>query len=251
MALGRGAKIAIGCVAATLVVVAGVCIMVFGVAWWGYGKAKQAAQGLEADQKRIESARAQANAHPFTAPTDGTIQEDRLLKFLAVRRRLYGVYAKYQDKLEAMDKAGKPDPLFITQAYSAINELRTATAEGLAEQGMSEDEYRYLVAAVYKTMISGGISAGGKSIAELSRAAMESAAQQAEQAAAEAEKNPSLPESAKEQLREAARQARAQVAQAVEVTKEAQVPQQNVELFRKHQAEIQKYAMSGLEFLGL
>jgi hypothetical protein len=29
------------------------------------------------------------------------------------------------------------------------------------------------------------------------------------------------------------------------------VPQQNIELFRKYEAEIKKYAMSGLEWIGL
>jgi hypothetical protein len=252
VALSRGAKIAIGCGVAFLAVAIGVSAMVFGVAWWGYGKAKQAVQGIEADQKRIEAAQAKANANPFTPPADGVIEEERLVKFLAVRRKLYGVYAKYKDMIEAQEKSGKqPDLKVMGQALGAVNELRAATAEGLAEQGMSEDEYRYLATVVYKTMLAGGVSAGGQSLKELAQAAAEAAAQQAEQAAAEAERNPDLPEAAKQQLREAARQAREQAAQAVDSMKEIEVPPQNLALFRKHQDEIQQYAMTGLELLGL
>jgi hypothetical protein len=253
MPLSRGAKIALGCGVALLAVVVGVSVLVFGAAWWGYGKARQVARQVEGDQKRIEAARAQANANPFTPPADGVIQEERLVKFLAVRRKLYGVYAKYKDVIEDQEKSGKqPGLQFVGQAFTAVNELRTVTAEGLAEQGMSEEEYRYLVTAVYKTMLGGGFSAGGQSLPELARTATEAAAQQAERAAEEAERNPDLPESAKQQLREAARQAREQAAQAVESMKGvADVPPQNLALYRKYQDEIQQYAMTGLELLGL
>jgi hypothetical protein len=100
-------------------------------------------------------------------------------------------------------------------------------------------------------MLAGGVSAGGQSLKELAQTAAEAGAQQAEQAAAEAERNPDLPEAAKQQLREAARQAREQAAQAVDSMKEIEVPPQNLALFRKHQDEIQQYAMTGLELLGL
>jgi hypothetical protein len=250
--LSGGAKIAIGCGVAFLAGVIALAAVGFGLAWWGYGKAKQVAQDIGGDVQRIEAARAKANANPFTPPADGVIQEERLVKFLAVRRKLYGVYAKYKDVIEAQDKTGKdPDLKFMGQAFAAINELRTVTAEGLAEQGMSEDEYRYLATAVYKTMLGGGIAPGGKSITDLAQTAADAAAQQAQQALEQAEANPDLPESAKQQLRDAARQARAQADQAAEAMQGMEVPPQNIALFRKHQDEIQQYAMSGLELLGL
>lgn len=250
MALSRGAKIAIGCGVAFVGAVVAAAMLIFGAAWWGYGKAKQAVKEIEGDQKRIEEARARANANPFTPPADGVIQEDRLVKFLAVRRKLYDVYGKYKDVLEQADKRGKANPMLFTQAFSAINELRTVSAEGLAEQGMSEDEYRYLIAAVYKTALGGNVT-GGHSLTGIAKAVAEAAAQQAEQAAAGSKNNPDIPESAKQQLREAARQTREQVAQAHEAMKEMQVPPQNVVLFKKYEREIRHYAMSGLEMLGL
>jgi hypothetical protein len=232
--------------------VIGVAAAVFGVAWWGYGKAKQVAQQVGGDQQRIEAARARANANAFTPPADGVIQEQRLVKFLAVRRKLYGVYAKYKDVIEAQEKSGKQPGLeFVGQALGAVNELRLTTAEALAEQGMSEDEYRYLAAAVYKTALAGGVQVEGKGIAQVAEAAMEAAAEQAERAAAEAEANPNLPEEAKQQLRDAAREARARATEAKQSMQGLEAPPENVALFRKYQDEIQQYAMSGLELLGL
>jgi hypothetical protein len=45
-------------------------------------------------------------------------------------------------------------------------------------------------------------------------------------------------------MREAAKQQREQA-------KQLDVPKQNIDLFRKYEADIKKYAMSGLEWIGL
>jgi hypothetical protein len=44
---------------------------------------------------------------------------------------------------------------------------------------------------------------------------------------------------------------KSQAAQAREAARQMDVPPENIELFRRYEAEIKKYAMSGLELIGL
>ena len=100
---------------------------------------------------RIDELRATANRNTFQAPADGLIREDRLQKFLGVRKRVYAVYEKHQTEFEALSKKNNGDVSDVTRAYAILTELRTAHAEAQADAGMSEDEYTFLVAQVYKT----------------------------------------------------------------------------------------------------
>lgn len=253
MAMSRGAKIALGCGIAFLLVVMATAAAIFGAAWWGYGKAKQVAKQIEGDQQRIEAARKRANTNAFTPPQDGVIREDRLVKFLGVRRRVFGVYAKYKDLIESQGKKDKPDLSGVTQLLPIFNEVRTVQAEALADQGMSEAEYQFLVGAIYKTMLARGVAeaGGGKKPSEVVQNAADQMAEQAEKAAAEAEANADLPAEVKQQLRETARKLREQATGAGEQVKDIDVPPANIELFRKYQDQIKEYAMGGLELIGL
>jgi hypothetical protein len=146
--LGTGAKVAIGCGIA--VVIGGVMLaaVVFGGLWWAKGKAEQFT-GREA---QIEELKKRANAVPFTEPADGVVREDRLVKFLDVRRRVFGVYAKHQGELEAMNKKKQADLSDVTNGLSVLGEVRLAQAQALADVGMSEGEYHFLIQQVYKSL---------------------------------------------------------------------------------------------------
>jgi hypothetical protein len=146
--LGTGAKVAIGCGIA--VVVGGVMLaaVVFGGLWWAKGKAEQFT-GREA---KIEELKQRANAVPFTEPADGTVREDRLVKFLDIRRRVFDVYAKHKDELEAMNKKEKADFSDVTRGLGVLAEVRLALAQAQADVGMGDDEYRFLIQQVYKTL---------------------------------------------------------------------------------------------------
>jgi hypothetical protein len=50
---------------------------------------------------------------------------------------------------------------------------------------------------------------------------------------------------------EAVRKAQEEMAKAAEAAKTLDAPRANVELFRKHEGEIKKYTMHGLELVGL
>jgi hypothetical protein len=146
--LGTGTKVAIGCGIAAVVGGAVLAVVVFGGLWWAKGKAEQ----FTGQEAKIEELKKKANAVPFTEPADGVVREDRLVKFLAIRRRVFDVYAKHKDELEAMNKKKQADFSDVTRGLGVLGEVRMAQAQALADVGMSDDEYRYLLQQVYKTL---------------------------------------------------------------------------------------------------
>ena len=86
--MGTAGKIAIGCGIAVLVAGIVAVVALGGIAYWVKGKAEE----LTGEQNRIEELHRKANANRFAPPADGAISEDRLQKFLDVRKRVYAVY---------------------------------------------------------------------------------------------------------------------------------------------------------------
>lgn len=252
MALSKGAKIALGCGLAAVLAAGAAVVVVGGLAWWGIGKAKEATEGMVAEQEAAEKDLQKANANPFTPPEDRVVQEDRLVKFLAVRKRIHDeVYLKHKDMIEAQAQKEKADLTALAKLPLIIAQLHAAKARGLAEQGMSEAEFSWLFGTVYGNLILDGMarSGDGTTVAEADRASLKAMAEQAEQAAAAAEANPALPAEMKQQLRDAAKRAREEADRGVEMTKALDVPPANRALFEKHREEILKYTMGGLELL--
>jgi hypothetical protein len=193
-----GVKIAIGCGVAVILGVMVVAVAVFSGAYWLKGKTED----FTGNENRIEELQKKADTTPFDRPADGVIREDRFVKFLDVRKRVFVVYEKHHATLEAMGQKKQGDLGDVAKGFSVINEIRMAQAQALADVGMSGNEYTFMVEQVYKTAWAAEVATptGGKSASE---------------AAGE------------------------------------DVPPANVELFRKYEAEIKKYAMGGLEWIGL
>ena len=92
MAMGTGAKIAIGCGCIVLLGAAAVVGVVGMGAWWAKDKLTEATGGLDkiaAKADEIDRWEKQANANPYARPTDGVIPEVRFVKFLETRKRVY------------------------------------------------------------------------------------------------------------------------------------------------------------------
>jgi hypothetical protein len=244
--VGTGAKIAIGC--AVAVVLAGVVTLVAlgGAVWWAKGKAETIAKQVSGDQERIEALHQKANANPFVQPADGVLAEERLLKFLDVRRRVFGVYEKHKDEIEVRTEKDQPDFGDLTKGLEVVNEVRLAEAEALAEAGMSEDEYRYMVETVYKTLVAAQVAqaSGGESVSQ--------AAEEGMQQTAEALKGlEGAPPEVRDQVKALADELQRNAAATREATQSLDVAPENLELFKKYEAEIKKYTMGGLELIGL
>jgi hypothetical protein len=256
-----GAKVAIGCVAVAVLGVIVLAVGIGGAAWWAKGKVQQVA----GDQDQIESLQQKANQNEFHRPADGVIQEARLQKFLDVRRRVYDVYKKYQKEIEARGKKEQADFGDVTKAFGMINEIRLAQAQAQADVGMSEDEYRFMVEQIYKTMWASEIakSTGGKTPSQAAgqmydqaAQAMEKMAEQARKAQqqAEAQGNDQAVDAAEhgqEEVQDGAEELRKQAADARERAHDMDVPPANIALFQKYEPQIKQYAMSGLEWIGL
>jgi hypothetical protein len=146
--LGTGTKVAIGCGIAAVVGGVVLAVAVFTGLWWAKGKAEQ----FTGHETKIEELKKRANAVPFTEPADGVVREDRLVKFLDIRRRVFDVYAKHKDELEALNKKKQTGLGDLARGLGVLGEVRMAQAQALADVGMSEDEYRFMVQQVYKTL---------------------------------------------------------------------------------------------------
>lgn len=172
---------------------------------------KGKAEQVAAEQKQIQDFQEQANKNEFTEPADGVISEPRLLKFIEVRKRVYDVYVKNESAIKAMKDKKEGDLGDVRKAFSLMNEVRLAQARAQAAEGMSDAEYAFLVQQVYKSSWAAQV--------------------------AESTGGKSVSEAAGETHDQG--------------TSSLDVPAANVELFRKHEADIKKYAMTGLEWIGL
>jgi hypothetical protein len=267
-----GAKVAIGCGIAVLVCIVGAAAIFIGGAYWVKGKV----DAVTAEQTRIEELKKKANTNAFTPPADSVITEDRLVKFLDVRKRVFQVYQKHEAALTALQNKKEAEFSDVTRSFSMLNDIRLAQAQAQAEIGMSDDEYSFLVGQVYKSMWASELakSTGGKSVSEAAGEMFEKAASEMERASKDAEAARRQARAAKDaagtrtekdaadsaadaagetsdQLESSAEELRKEADRMREKASDVDVPPANIALFQKYEADIRKYAMSGLELFGL
>jgi hypothetical protein len=244
--LTTGVKVAIGCGVALLLVGVVAIVLVGAGAYWVKGKT----ESLVAGEKKIDDLKKKANANPFTRPADGVLSEPRFETFLEVRKRVYGVYEKNQAVLEGMKDKKNADLGDVKAAFGVVSEVRTAQAQALADLGMSEDEYRFMVESVYKSAWAAAmVGDSGKKPSEVAAEGMKQAQEAVDKAMEEAKKQ-GVPGAA-DAAREGMAQAHKEVGEAMSQMEAMDVPPANIALFKKHADEIKKYAMGGLELIGL
>ncbi len=261
--MGTGTKILAGC--GCLAVVAGIALALglgLGLFWLKDQATDMAAsvEGLTAKADEIGEWEKKANAHPYERPEDGVIPESRLLTFLGVRRAVHEVYETHKADLEELRERTEKDGETLTpgevlglgsRAVQMYGDLRLAQVRALAEEGMSEREYYAIQTAVY---VAAGAAKTEAQTGRRPAEVMSEAAGQIQKAirvALEAARREGVPgadkisESQMKQLEEGVTKMGEEGAETLTV------PPANVELFRKHREEIEKYAMHGLTFLGL
>ena len=267
MAMGTGAKIAIGCGCLLLLGGAAVVGVVGMGAWWAKDKLTEATGGLDkiaAKADEIGRWEKQANANPYARPVDGVIPEARFVKFLETRKRVYSVYERYEADVRALQKKaeGASDKLSPSDLWAAggkvaevFSEIRLEQMKALAAQEMSEEEYRDIQVAVYKSAwASDAEKQSGKMPAEAVSESVSEAAkgmEEAMRAGLEAAQKEGVPGSEKLSPEDAKRAQEAMARLGEDAGQALSVPRANVELFRKYEADIKKYAMNGLAFIGM
>jgi hypothetical protein len=260
MAMSTGGKIALGCGCLVLAAGAAAVTAVMGLGFWAKSKVADVTGGLDkmaAAVKEVDTWEQKAKAYAYSAPAGGLITEARLVKFLDTRKRVFAVYQQYEPQLkelEAKSKQHGDKPSFsdamagVGKVAELFNELRLTQMKALAENGMNPDEYRDIQMAVYKTAWA---AESQKQSGRTPSEALTEAGQQMRDAMrkglAEAQKQGvAIPEAdaQQEKLEESQKELSA-------VAKSLEVPKANVELFRKYEADIKKYAMGGLVLIGL
>jgi hypothetical protein len=108
---------------------------------------------------------------------------------------------------------------------------------------MNETEYAFMIESIYKSAWAASFEKDtGKQLSEYAQEAVDQAKEAAKKAGA-----PGATGATPEDLD----QLQKEVDDASSSLHSLDVPKANIELFRKHEAEIKKYAMGGLEMIGL
>ncbi len=254
----KGLKIAlIGCAA---VIVIGIVAVGVGT-YWVKTKIAQKVETVKnmagtEDSEYGKKAAELKKDYPFKPPATGIISENELNRFLQVRQAMFGVYKKYEPQFKDLEKKKQAGLSDIMNFGDMMNEVRIAQVNALQDQKMSPDEYTYMVTSIYKTwyakgmkdMLKGGTLTGQS--ADTLKLQIAMLDQQLLQA--------NLPDEQKKALQDTRTQLQTQL-DGLGQNKELQqadaelasVPKENLDLFSRHQKEIEQYSMSGLEFLGL
>ncbi len=186
------------------------------------------------------------------------------MKFLDTRKRVYSVYERYEADIRGLQKkaetAGdKLSPSDLLTAGGKLAEvfgaIRLEQMKALAELGMSEGEYRDIQVAVYKTAVAADTEKqSGRMPAEAVSESMAEAAKgldEAARASLEAAQKEGVPGAQSVSPEDVAKLQQEMTRLGEEAGQALAVPKANVELFRKYEADIKKYAMHGLAYVGL
>jgi hypothetical protein len=248
--VSKGAKIAIGCAVALVGTMGVVAVALMMGAYWVKGKVQEVGGSLTARTEEIAKYEEQANANPYAPPADGVIHEDRLLKFLEVRKQMYGIYQAHRADIESAGKNKDATLSDVAKFASLVGDLQLAKSKGMASVGMSDVEYIALQMAVYQSAWASEVQKDtGKQFGEnLSEAAKQSHGSLKQ--GIEAAEKAGYPVEGKASDEDLAK-AEDAVQELADKAKAMDVAPANIELFRKHEAEIKQYAMGGLSFLGL
>jgi hypothetical protein len=262
--MGAGTKILAGCGCLAIVAAAALATgLGLGVFWVRDALHRLAggAETLPAAFAEIDAWEKKANAHPWEPRPDGVIPEDRLLRFLEVRRRVNVEYERHKAEIEALARRSGPEARTALHPGDILAlggrtarmfvDLRLAQVRALAEEGMSEPEYRSIQLAVYKA------AGAWKSEEETGRMPAEAVSeatrhvQGAVRSGLERARGEGLPGARRVSDSDIASLEKTLGEVGTSGAKALAVPPENVALFRKHEDEIERYAMHGLALLGL
>lgn len=243
-------KVVLGCL---VVAILGATCLGLGVSYglfkaFSWGKAK--VEGLAETERQIEELQRQANANAFTRPADGRLSEERLLEFLAVRRDVWQVYEKYKPQIEARKGDRQPSISDLSLLAQITGEIRLARARAQVREGMGDEEYGFHVEQIYKSAWTSELQKGTGESGPVSET-VGKGLEETEAGLRKQLQDPNLPPEMKRMLEQQLEEMKKAGGTLREQARALDVPPENVALLRKHEAEIRKYAMEGLAFIGL
>ena len=144
--MSTGAKVAIGCGVLAVVVLIVMVVAAIAGGMFLKNKAGELTGGLEAQAEATETVRRLESEHPFTAPADGVVGEERAERFLAVTDDAWG---EVRDLVEEMAERGEEIETGNGRAgvgdmalgLRSLGGARVALAEALEEHESSVSEY--------------------------------------------------------------------------------------------------------------
>jgi hypothetical protein len=144
--MSTGAKVAIGCGIVALVAVVGVIVAIVAGGMFVSRKAEQFTGGLEAQQEASETVQELEREHPFTAPADGIVRDDRAEAFFAVTDDAWEKMGEWVEDMrergEEIDSRGGQAGIGDAMAgLQGLGRSRVALSEALADHDMAVSEY--------------------------------------------------------------------------------------------------------------
>jgi hypothetical protein len=133
-------------------------------------------------------------------------------------------------------------------------EARIALVTSLAEVGMNEEEYHFIVQQVYQSAwASAAQKEGGQQPADIVEEGLKLTREQTRAGLEKAGESGAsgVPKVSEEDVKKTQEAMEEMVREAHQGAELMRAPQANIDLFRKHEAEIKKYAMEGLALAGL
>lgn len=227
--MGKGMKIAIGCLIALVVacIIAAVVVFFLGKAGWNVfgGVAKDAIAIQKLDQ-----------TYPYTEPSDGAVPEERLLAYIAV----CGKAKPAVEQLRAFSKEheGKQEGSWsdAKEALKITTGITTAIRQGLEEHQMPPREFHFIANAMRQASFEAEGAGEGGSLDEAQRAMKEGMIQNLEGLLA----SPGLPDDQRVEIQ-------SQIDVLRQELEGAGSADPNVALFRKYAEQLEQVDLEGLE----
>ncbi len=236
----------IGCISVVVVTVLALGVGGYFVQNWWSEKSKTIENVIGTEDSEYGKKVAELNQkYPFKEPADNIVREERLQRFLAVRKDMDVIYKQHEAEIKQIgDNTNTPSDALKGVAF--LNDLRLAQVKALQAQSMSKDEYTYLTQMVYVNwlaMMANEALQGQKSAVDQLKSSIEQIDQQL--------KDPNLTEDQRQQLQLTKDSLQAQLETLGQVEQGLKtIPKENIALFKKYDQEIRQNEMTGLEFLG-
>jgi hypothetical protein len=236
MSMGKGKKIAIGCLIALVVAcLISAAVMVVGGAWVK-SKVGGLMGGFMDTGKNAQAIQKLDQTYPFTAPADGQVTEDRLVAYIAVCAKAKPIADQFRDFEKTKSGENKGDMKAVSDAAKLMGDLTGAIRQGLEEQKMGPREYHFIGGQMRMAAGTAPEEGGGQPLGEAQRQTKETMLKNLEGLLA----TPNLPQAQREEIQGQVDQIKGELGQ-------SQPANPNQALYLKYKDRLKQVDLQGLE----